>query len=249
MSDTPTLEPAAAYALWADAYPPTAHNPLMQAEERAMLALLPGDLSGARVLDAGCGSGRYLLHARRRGARQLLGMDLSAEMLARARAELRTENEEWRTSRIASEHSSFFILHSSFIQASLDAIPIRDGWADITICGLTLGHLEDLRAPLAELRRVTRPGGSVICSDFHPIGGSLGWRREFNAAGRRYAVRHTWHAISDWQAAAGALGLEIVRMLEPRLNPADIPAGARFDPAALDVPVALVFELRQKAKG
>ncbi len=87
MTDTPTLEPAAAYALWAADYPPTAHNPLMQAEERAMLSLLPGDLGGMRVLDAGCGSGRYLLHSRRRGARRLLGIDLSAEMLARARAD------------------------------------------------------------------------------------------------------------------------------------------------------------------
>jgi malonyl-CoA O-methyltransferase len=244
MSDTPTLESAAAYALWAAAYPPSAHNPLMQAEERAMLALLPADLSGARILDAGCGSGRYLLHARRRGARQLLGVDLSAEMLARARAELRVENEEWRTRRIASDHSAFCILHSSFVRASLDAIPTRGGWADITICGLTLGHLEDLRAPLAELRRVTRPGGRVVCSDFHPIGRTLGWRREFSADGQRYAVRHTWHSISDWHAVAGALGLEIVGMLEPRLDPADIPAGARFDPAALEAPVSLVFELR-----
>src|SRR6476660_3704332 len=107
MNDTPTLEPAAAYALWADAYPPTAHNPLMQAEERAMLALLPGDLSGARILDAGCGSGRYLLHARRRGAQQLLGVDLSAEMLARARAELRIENEKLRMVHETTDHFQF----------------------------------------------------------------------------------------------------------------------------------------------
>ena len=60
MTDTPTLAPAAAYALWAASYPPHAHNPLMLAEERAMLALLPGDLRGRALLDAGCGSGRYL---------------------------------------------------------------------------------------------------------------------------------------------------------------------------------------------
>ena len=41
MIDTPTLEPAAAYALWAEDYPPYAHNPLMQAEElRSWLAAL-----------------------------------------------------------------------------------------------------------------------------------------------------------------------------------------------------------------
>jgi len=85
MSETPILAPAAAYALWAASYPPHAHNPLMLAEERAMLALLPADLRGRAVLDAGCGSGRYLLHAHRRGARRVLGVDLSAEMLAQAR--------------------------------------------------------------------------------------------------------------------------------------------------------------------
>jgi len=36
-------------------------------------------------------------------------------------------------------------------------------------------------------------------------------------------------------------------VLEPRLDPADIPADAHFDPAALNVPVAIVFELRSAA--
>ena len=135
---------------------------------------------------------------------------------------------------------------SQLIQASLDAIPLRDRWADLTVCGLTIGHVERLDAALAELRRVTRPGGTILCSDFHPIGHALGWRREFSAGGQRYAVRHTPHLYSDWQRACATLGLRIVNVLEPYLDPADIPAGARFDPAALNVPVALVFELRRE---
>ena len=62
------MEPAAAYALWASSYPAQAHNPLMRAEERAMLGLMQGGLAGQRVLDVGCGSGRYMLHALRGGA-------------------------------------------------------------------------------------------------------------------------------------------------------------------------------------
>src|SRR5947208_1030355 len=119
MTETPTLSPAAAYALWAASYPPHAHNPLMLAEERAMLALLPADLCGRAVLDAGCGSGRYLLHALRCGARRALGVDLSAEMLARARAELKIENEPLRNGH-SLNYSQFSILNSQFIQASLD---------------------------------------------------------------------------------------------------------------------------------
>src|SRR5579859_4018887 len=88
MSRTPVLSPTEAYALWAPNYPAHAHNPVMQAEERAMLTLMPADLHGQNVLDAGCGSGRYLLRALRRGAAHAIGVDLSDAMLRRAYAEL-----------------------------------------------------------------------------------------------------------------------------------------------------------------
>lgn len=232
------LDPTTAYALWAANYPPHAHNPLMLAEERAMLALLPGDLRGLAVLDAGCGSGRYLLHAQQRRAWRVLGVDLSAEMLARAAAEGGRRKAEGR------KQAAW--LSPALIRASLDAIPLREQWAHVTLCGLTLGHLEDLRAPLAELRRVTRIGGTLLCSDFHPIGHALGWRREFTAGGQRYAVRHTPHPYSHWQRACRDLKLRIVQVREPFLDPTDIPPAASFDPAALEVPVALVFELRRE---
>src|SRR5579862_6941669 len=82
--EMPLLEPQAAYSLWAASYPAYAHNPLMLTEERALLTLLPGELCGSNVLDAGCGSGRYMLHARGRGATAVVGIDLTFEMLHRA---------------------------------------------------------------------------------------------------------------------------------------------------------------------
>jgi malonyl-CoA O-methyltransferase len=230
MGRPPILPPAEAYALWASSYPAHAHNPLMQAEERAMLGLLPDSLRGQAVLDAGCGSGRYILHALQRGATRVTGVDLSPEMLARARAELGGARAEVQLR-----------------QGSLTALPVDDGWANLTICGLVVGHLENLAAALAELRRATRPGGTLLCSDVHPIGHALGWLRDFKAGERHYAVRHTPHLYSDWHAACAASGLRIERVLEPMLDPADIPAGAHFDRTALEVPVALVFQLRLPA--
>jgi malonyl-CoA O-methyltransferase len=224
------LEPEAAYALWAASYPAHAHNPVMQAEERAMLALLPADLREHAVLDAGCGSGRYLRHAARRGATRLTGVDLSVPMLDRAYdelAELRPEVE------------------LSLLRGSLVELPVDDAWADFTVSGLVLGHIEDLPRALAELRRATRPGGTLLCSDFHPTGHALGWLRDFKAGGERYAARHTPHLYSHWHRACAALDLVIEEVREPMLDPADIPAGAHFDPIALHVPVALVFRLRR----
>ena len=234
MTDTPILEAAEAYALWAPAYPARAHNPLMQAEERAMLTLMPAELAGRRVLDAGCGSGRYLLHALRRGAGPVIGVDLSPQMLERARAELGAREPDAKA-------------EVALLQGRLDALPLPDAWSNLTICGLVIGHLGNLQQSLAELRRVTRPDGRILCSDVHPIGHALGWLRDFKADGERYAVRHTQHLYSHWHAACAAQGLRIEQVLEPMLDPADIPAGAHFDRMALEVPVALVFQLRREA--
>lgn len=228
MLHTPILEPIEAYALWAPSYPPYAHNPVMLAEERAMLGLLPQDLSGRNVLDAGCGTGRYMRYAMQRGAARVLGVDLSRDMLLRADVELRNEHRR---------------VPVVLLRGGLDALPVADAWADLTICGLAVGHVEQLEPVLAELSRVTQPGGMVLCSDVHPIGHALGWVRDFKAAGGHYAVRHTSHLYSHWHAACAAQGLEIGNVLEPMLDPADIPAGAHFDPTALFVPVALVFQL------
>jgi malonyl-CoA O-methyltransferase len=225
------LAPAQAYALWAASYPAHAHNPVMQAEERAMLELMPASLHGQAVVDAGCGSGRYILHALRRGAACVTGVDLSPEMLERADRELSVERNG---------------IPVELLQGSVTALPVADAWADLTVCGLVIGHLEDLRASLAELLRVTRPGGRLLCSDVHPIGHALGWVRDFKSGDERYAVQHTQHLYSHWHAACAELGWQIERVLEPMLDPADIPVGARFDRVALDVPVALVFQLRRQ---
>lgn len=230
MSRPPVLSPTEAYALWAPNYPAHAHNPVMQAEERAMLTLMPADLHGKNVLDAGCGSGRYMLRALRRGAMHAVGVDLSSDMLRRAYTELTAEK---------------FSAGIGLAQGSVSALPMPDAWADLTVCGLVVGHMEHLHGALRELHRVTRPGGIVLCSDVHPIGPALGWLRDFRAGGQRYAVQHTQHLYSHWHTACAALGLVIEDVLEPMLDPHDIPAGAHFDRVALEVPVALVFRLRR----
>lgn len=236
MTHAATLEPLRAYALWAPTYPAHAHNPVMQAEERAMLSLMPAALHGQTVFDAGCGSGRYMLHALRRGATRVIGVDLSPHMLARAGSELGA----WRIDAGSTAEIEL-------IQGSMAALPLPDAHADLTICGLVVGHTDNLSQALAELHRVTRPGGTLLCSDVHPIGPALGWQRDFKAGGMRYAVQHTQHLYSHWHAACATLGWTIERVLEPMLDPADIPVDARFDRTALEVPVALVFRLRRTA--
>lgn len=224
MNNVRELDPVAGYALWAANYPPYPHNPFMRAEERAMLAQLPGDLKGARLLDVGCGSGRYLLHGRRRGA-MLCGVDRSAPMLALANAQ-----------------------GLPVVQGSVTWVPVIDAWADLVVCALTLGHVADLKAALMELARVLENSGTLLCSDFHPIADALGWQRTFSHDGARYAVRYTTHRYAAWHAASKAAGLQIEEVVEPLLDPADITPGQRFDPRALTVPVAIVLRMSKPAR-
>ena len=212
----------------------------MQAEERVMLSLLPHDLSGKFVLDAGCGTGRYVIHALRRGATLVTGVDSSPEMLDRAKVELDGLSTRSTMSDSGDCNTG---MGPQLLLGSLEALPVFDQWSDVTICALTIGHLPTLRPALAELQRVTKAGGVILCSDFHPIGHSLGWQRAFSVNGQRYIVRHTPHSPGDWQHACSALGLEIVSVLEPRLDQADIPSSANFDAAALSLPVAIVYFL------
>jgi len=186
------LHPLHAYARWAEAYPPHAHNPLMRAEEAAVLELLP-EAAGKVALDLACGTGRYARHLRARGSRRVVAADFSLEMLRAGRDD-----------------------NLPLVCADWLALPIPDGFFDLVVSGLAAGHIEDLAGALRELARVLKPGGVVVYSDFDPIGYFMGWRRTFtDVNGRTLAIRHYPHLFSDHFAAAEAAGLRIDAVREP----------------------------------
>ena len=186
------VDPQSAYAMWARSYPPRPHNPLMEVEHETVLALLP-DVRGLTVLDAGCGSGRYLRELNDRGARAI-GMDLSPAMLARARE---------TTARIT--------------RADLRALPFDAMSIDLVVCGLALGDVAEIELALTEIARVLRPGGCVIYSVVHPAGEAAGWTRTFESDGKQWAIDGFWHSLDRHRQACAAAGLAIEEWREPSL--------------------------------
>src|SRR3546814_17616991 len=67
MPDLMLLESGTAYSLWAPSYPPRAPNPVMQAEDRALLALMPDTLRCKTALVAGGGNVLHIPNAFRVG--------------------------------------------------------------------------------------------------------------------------------------------------------------------------------------
>lgn len=93
------------------------------------------------VVDVGCGTGAYLSRLRSRGHRGLvLGLDLSAGMAQQSRG------------------------YAPTAVADVQAVPLRDGCVDVALCMHMLYHVPDLTRAVHELRRVVRPGGTLIAA-------------------------------------------------------------------------------------
>ncbi|MCS7072035.1 MAG: class I SAM-dependent methyltransferase [Anaerolinea sp.] len=190
-----------AYARWASAYPPYAHNPLMQAEEMAVRAMLPV-MTGQTILDLACGTGRYSQIARAARAGQIIAIDNSPSML--------------RAGMAAGALDQPVLGDSA-------AIPLASASIDGVICALALGHLPALDPALREIARVLRPGGWAIISDVHPYLFLMGARRTFQTGGRTCAVEHTVHLSETYVRAGRSIGLRLVDLREPRLNGGKLP--------------------------
>lgn len=122
----------------------------IEASKRIMrdrLALAPG----AALLDVGCGPGTDLFDmvAEVGSAGRLVGLDASAVMIAEARR---------RAEAIG--------VPISFEVGEVQALPFPDASFDACRAARLLEHLPDARQALAEMARVTRPGGRILVFDF-----------------------------------------------------------------------------------
>ncbi|MDR2893610.1 MAG: metalloregulator ArsR/SmtB family transcription factor [Deltaproteobacteria bacterium] len=114
--------------------------------EEAVVSLMPEACETA--VDLGCGTGLMLEQLMRR-AQNVVGVDGSASMLELARRRF-VECAERVSLRIG----------------DLEHLPLRDGEADFVCVNLVLHHLSHPRNVLEEGKRVLKPGGVLVLSDF-----------------------------------------------------------------------------------
>ncbi len=111
---------------------------------RALGLLLPA----VDVADLGCGEG-YLTIEASLWARQVIAIDRSADVLARAKAmaaRRRATNIVWK-------------------KGELEKVPLKDATVDIAIASQALHHAKDPALALSEAWRILRPGGRLLVLD------------------------------------------------------------------------------------
>lgn len=116
--------------------------------ENSAAFLLPHLRPDAEVLDVGSGPGTITVGLARRAAR-VVGLDMSAEMVAAARDHAAGEG----------------IANTAFEVGSAYDLPFDDGSFDVVYTHQVLQHLADPVSALREFRRVLRPGGLVAVRD------------------------------------------------------------------------------------
>jgi SAM-dependent methyltransferase len=115
----------------------------------AIRALLP-DLEGRRIVDLGCGFGWFARWARENGAAHVLGLDLSANMIARARADTQDSKIEYAI-------------------ADLERLELPEASFDFAYSSLAFHYVVDFDRLVRTVHRALLPASHFIFTIEHPI--------------------------------------------------------------------------------
>ncbi|MFH1425973.1 MAG: class I SAM-dependent methyltransferase [Candidatus Kerfeldbacteria bacterium] len=102
-------------------------------------------VKGRKVVDIACGTGYGTALIADRGATDITGIDISSESINYARKKYQRKN-------------------LRFLVGDAMNIPLADESADVIVSYETIEHVPDYGAFLAEVKRVLRPGGTLIIS-------------------------------------------------------------------------------------
>lgn len=128
-----------------------------------------GNVEGLRVLDCGCGEGRFCRMLAARGASHVLGLDLCEPMVKAARA-LQSGPEEYR------------------VADAQDLGFIDDGAFDLVVSYLNQCDLPDVDANNREVFRVLRAGGRFVVANLHPMRSAVGFWQKTDDGQKQHVV-------------------------------------------------------------
>ncbi len=119
-----------------------------------------GDVCGKKVIDIGCGEGRFCRILSKRGA-VMTGIDLTEALIERARS-------------LGSKGETYLVGDAEDLEG------VRDESFDLAVSYIVLTDLLDYRRSIQEAYRVLRPGGRFVVCNIHPMRSAKepGWIRQ-----------------------------------------------------------------------
>jgi SAM-dependent methyltransferase len=170
--------------------PEEMHGQLIEAEHLSRYWWASSLVSGKRVLDAGCGTAYGSAILARAGAREVVGVDVAADVLAAVKPRM--------PRRVRLE------------RADVSSLPFTDDRFDVVVCFEVIEHVEDAEATLDEFARVLAQDGVLAISSPNRdvyVPGNPHHRHEFvpdeleDTLSRRFASVRLYRQ-ADWVTAA-----------------------------------------------
>jgi SAM-dependent methyltransferase len=159
------------------------------------LLVREADVRGARVLDVGCGTGKFARVAAERGLAKVWGVDPSPEMLGEARRRVPPS--------------------VGLKLGSAEQLPFKPASFDVAVLW-TVVHLVDRPRAFAEISRILAPGGRLAIVTFAPEHFQRYWQNRFfpSIAPIDLARHPSPEQLETELAAAGFGGVRLVRLLQ-----------------------------------
>jgi SAM-dependent methyltransferase len=186
-----TVDVRTGYRDWLPTYDDTVEDAL----DVALLEELRSVDWTGRVADLACGTGRTARWLRTQGVATIDGVDITPEMLERAR-----------------EHGA----HDTLRQGDVADTGLEGGAYDLVVTSLVDEHLESLAPLYREAFRLARPGGAFVLVGLHPhFIMATGMPTHFrDASGEPVAITTHVHLLSEHVAAGLGAGFTLAEMRE-----------------------------------
>ena len=214
------------YDKWAPTYDDQ-HNPLITLEESITLDFV-GDVKNEKVLDIGCGTGRYCELLAKRGAK-VVGLDPSSRMLDYAEKKITSEIKfELRLGGI--EEAEFLTNHFN-----------------VVLSALTLGHIPELGPVIRKIGRILKSRGRLIVSDIHPYWPISGhdYAEFFDSSGQEYRIPEYAHLLDEYWYLLKRFKFGIEDVREPKIDDKLIESFPELKEWK-GIPLALILKARKE---
>jgi predicted TPR repeat methyltransferase len=200
-----------AYNSWASQYD-TNLNKTRDLEAQALRTTL-GNISFDHCLEIGCGTGKNTVWLITK-AKQVTAVDLSEQMLAKAKEKVASEKVQFIQADITAPWTFITDIDNSTTPVRVPTNRNTPDSYDLVSFSLVLEHIEHLDPIFNKAANVLRPSGYLYLGELHPFKQYTGSKARFDTEAGQQVVQCYNHHISDFIQAGKKAGLTLMEVEE-----------------------------------